>query len=97
MIDTAGTLCTAADLLAVNKAKAIYGVATHGLLSDPALQRINDSSFSKVIFTNTLPFERSSESKKIVVLSIAPLVADAMNAVFSGNSVSAIFDGKNQI
>jgi ribose-phosphate pyrophosphokinase len=97
MIDTAGTICTAANLLADQGAKNIYGVATHGLLSDPALQRINNSSFSKVIFTNTLPFVKSPQSKKIVVLSVASLIADAINAVFSGSSVSALFDGKNQI
>ncbi|HSX53592.1 MAG TPA: ribose-phosphate diphosphokinase [Patescibacteria group bacterium] len=96
MVDTAGTICAAADLLAQNKVKAIYGVATHGVLSDPALQRINDSSFTKVIVTNTLAPENTIKSKKIVTLSIAPLIADAIGAVFAGNSVSALFDGKNQ-
>lgn len=96
MIDTAGTICTAADLLAEHGAKAIYCVATHGVLSDPALERIEKSAFSKVIFTNTLPSETVAQSDKIVVLSIAPLIADAIAAIFAGNSLSAIFDGKNQ-
>ncbi len=96
MIDTAGTICAAADLLAQNKVKAIYGVATHGVLSDPAMERINDSAFTKVMVTNTLAPENSVKSKKIVTLSIAPLIADAIGAVFAGNSVSALFDGKNQ-
>lgn len=97
MIDTAGTICTAADLLAENDAKEIYCIATHGVLSDPALARIEKSAFTKVIITNTLPQEHYAQSDKIVVLSIAPLIADAIAAIFAGSSLSAIFDGKNQI
>lgn len=95
MIDTAGTICAAADLLAENGAKAIYGVATHGLLSDPAMERIEKSAFTKVIVTNTLP--QSKDSKKLVVLSVAPLLASAIKAVFKRDSVSKLFGGKNQI
>jgi ribose-phosphate pyrophosphokinase len=96
MIDTAGTICAAADLLAENGAKEIYGVSTHGILSDPAIERIEASAF-KVIVTNTLPQNHSSKKGKIVTLSIAPLVADAMAAVYSGESVSALFGGHNQM
>lgn len=96
MIDTAGTICAAADLLADHGAKEIYCVATHGVLSDPALERIEKSAFTKVIFTNTLPSETVAQSRKIEVLSIAPLIADAIGAIFAGNSVSALFGGKNQ-
>ncbi len=97
MIDTAGTLCAAAEILTANGAKAIYGVATHGVLSDPAMENIDKSDLSGVIVTNTLPAGDNLKSDKITVLSIAPLVADAISAVFAGNSVSALFDGKNQI
>lgn len=97
MIDTAGTLCAAADLVAENGAKEIYGLATHGVLSDPALQRIQDSAFTKVVVTDTLPHETAAQSDKIEVLSSALLIADAIAAVFSGGSVSAIFNGDNQI
>lgn len=96
MIDTGGTICAAADLLAEQGAKEIYCVATHGVFSDPALERIEKSAFTKVIVTNTLPAEPVAQSDKIVVLSIAPLIADAISAIFAGNSVSALFDGKNQ-
>ncbi len=96
MIDTAGTICAAAELLAEKGAREIYCVATHGVLSDPALERIEESAFTKVIVTNTLPTEPVAQSDKIVVLSIAPLIADAISAIYSGKSVSAIFDGKNQ-
>lgn len=96
MIDTAGTICTAADLLAENGAKEIHCIATHGVLSDPALERIEESAFTSVIVTNTLPSEPVAQSDKIVVLSIAPLIANAIAAIFTGNSVSALFGGKNQ-
>lgn len=97
MIDTAGTLCAAAELVAENGAKKICGLATHGVLSDPALERIEKSPFAKVIVTNTLPHDTVAQSKKLVVLSVAPLIADAIAAVFAGSSVSAIFGGDNQI
>lgn len=97
MIDTAGTICAAAEILAEHEAKEIYCIATHGVLSDPALERIEDSAFSKVIITSTLPTDHATKSQKIEVLSIAPLIADAMAAIFAGDSVSALFDGNNQI
>ena len=96
MIDTAGTICAAADLLAAHGAKAIYGVATHGVLSDPALQRIEASVFTEIICTDTLPIP-SQSSKKLRVLSIAPLLAGAIGAVHTNGSVSALFGGKNQV
>lgn len=97
MIDTAGTMSAAADLLAKNGAAKIYGIAAHGVLSDPAVERIESSAFTKVIVTNTLPSASAAKSKKIEVLSIAPLIADAMAAVFAGDSVSALFaDNNNQ-
>lgn len=94
MIDTAGTLCAAAEMLAENGAKQIYGLATHGVFSDPARERIQSSSFVKIITTDTLPQDNSSG--KIVALPIAPLIAEAIGAVYSGGSVSALFDGDNQ-
>ncbi len=97
MIDTAGTICAAANLLAENGAKEIFGLATHGILSDPALERISESAFKKVIVTNTVPQINGAAGGKIESISIAPLIADAIAAVFAGLSVSAIFDGQNQI
>jgi ribose-phosphate pyrophosphokinase len=96
MVDTAGTLCAAADLLAERGAKEIYGVATHGILSEPAIERIEASAFKQIIFTDTLP-PPHTKSKKFKSLSIAPLIADAIGAVYAGESLSALFDGKNQI
>jgi len=66
MIDTAGTMCAAAALLAENGAEVIYGLATHGVLSDPAIERIEASPFKQVIITDTLP--QTKKSKKLKVL-----------------------------
>ncbi|MGH7238588.1 MAG: ribose-phosphate diphosphokinase, partial [Candidatus Saccharimonadales bacterium] len=95
MVDTAGTLCAAADMLVENGAKQVYGLATHGVLSDPAIERIEASAFKKLIVTNTLPCPR--KSKKIEVVSIAPLLADAIRAIYERSSVSALFGGQNQM
>ena len=94
IIDTAGTLCSAAELLNQHGAKQIYGVATHGLFSGPAKDRIDKSSFKKIIVTNTLPQDKSF--KKLAVLSVAPLLATAIKEVYSGGSISALFPDGNQ-
>jgi ribose-phosphate pyrophosphokinase len=96
MIDTAGTIAAAAELIRENGAKKVYGVATHGLFSGEALKRINDSEFDKIVVTNTLPIGFDHTKTKIEVLSVASLIADAIAAVYAGSSVSAIFDGQNQ-
>lgn len=96
MIDTAGTLCAAADLLAKRGANKIYGVAAHGLLSGPALERIANSPFDEVVVTDTLPIAGKLKGSNIKFVTIAPLLADAINAIVTGRSVSAIFDGRNQ-
>ncbi len=94
MIDTAGTICAAADLLKEHGARIIYASATHPILSDPAMERIEKSAFEKIIVTDTLPL--TARSVKLEVVSVAPLLAQAMNAVHASNSVSALFDGRNQ-
>jgi ribose-phosphate pyrophosphokinase len=97
MIDTAGTFTAAADMLREHGAKTVYGLATHGILSADACQRIEDSAFEKVIVTNTVPVDTHGLTKKVEVLSVAKLLANAIYAVANGSSVSAIFDGENQI
>ncbi len=94
MIDTAGTLCAAAELIASRGAKQVYGLATHGLFSGPARERIEQSAFVKIITSDTIPQDKSF--KKLVVLSAAPILAGAIQAIYTGGSVSALFDGKNQ-
>lgn len=97
MIDTAGTFCAAADMLKEKGAKTVHGLATHGIFSDTALSRIEKSAFEKVVVTNTVPIDTSGITKKIVVLSVAQILADAINAISTSHSVSAIFEGENQI
>jgi ribose-phosphate pyrophosphokinase len=97
MIDTAGTFCAAADLLKEKGARTVYGIATHGIFSDPALENIEKSSFKHVIVTNTVPIDTHGVTNKIVVLSVANIIADAISAVANSRSVSALFEGDNQI
>ena len=94
MIDTAGTLCAAAELINQNGAKEIYGLATHGLFSGPAKDRLSKSSFKKIIVTDTLPQDTSM--KKLEVLSVAKILADSIEAVNSTSSISALFPDGNQ-
>jgi ribose-phosphate pyrophosphokinase len=97
MIDTAGTFCAAAEMLKERGAGKVYGLATHGVFSEPSLERIEDSPFEQVIVTNTVPIDNKGITDKIEVLSVARLLADAITAVANGNSLSAIFEGQNQI
>jgi ribose-phosphate pyrophosphokinase len=97
MIDTAGTICGAAELLKERGAARVIALATHPLFSGPAAQRLTDSVIERVVVTNTLPIpeERRPEGDKLVVLSIAPILASALRAVFEDESVSEIFRGEN--
>jgi len=95
MIDTAGTICAAAELLAERRAADVWAMATHGVLSDPALERLDKSPLSRVFLTNTLPIPEDRRIDKLQVLSVAKLIADAIDAVFEDSSVSEIFGGDN--
>ncbi|MDQ3106856.1 MAG: ribose-phosphate diphosphokinase [Actinomycetota bacterium] len=96
MIDTAGTICAAADILMENGALDVWCIATHGVLSGPAVDRLKNSKLSKVVITDTLPIESEKQFDKLEVLSIAPLIADAIRAVFEDTSISELFGGENQ-
>jgi ribose-phosphate pyrophosphokinase len=96
MIDTASTLCAAAEQLIDHGASQVYAAATHGLFSGPAIDRIKNSVISKVVVTNTLPLPSEKQIDKIEVVSIAGVIADAIDAVFEDTSVSEIFGGANQ-
>jgi ribose-phosphate pyrophosphokinase len=95
MIDTAGTICAAAELLSERGAADVWAMATHGVLSDPALERLDKSPLSRVVLTNTLPIPEDRRIEKLQVLSVAKLIADAIDAVFEDTSVSEIFGGDN--
>ncbi len=96
MVDTAGTICGAADLLKKAGATEVLAVATHGVLSGPAIDRIKNSAMTRLVITNTIPLPPEKQCDKIEVLSVAPLLADAISAVFEDASVSEIFGGENQ-
>ncbi len=90
-IDTAGTLVHVAELLRAEGAQHIYGAATHGVLSDPAIERLSASPISKVVVTDTLPPKTQSESSKLETVSIAPLLGEAIRRIHEGDSVGALF------
>ena len=93
MIDTAGTICQAAAALRDHGASAVIAAATHPILSGPAAQRLNASAFEEVIVTNTLPIRDDLVIPKLTVLSIAPLLAKAIQEVFVDGSVTSLFGG----
>jgi ribose-phosphate pyrophosphokinase len=96
MIDTAGTICNAAQMVRDRGALSVRIAATHAILSEPAVGRIKNSPVEEVIVTNTLPIsEAASELPNLTVLSIAPIVAEALQAIFMDSSVSEIFLGDN--
>jgi ribose-phosphate pyrophosphokinase len=96
MIDTASTVCAAAEQLMEHGATEVYAMATHGLLSDPAIDRLKNSVISKVVISDTIPLPDDRRIDKIEVLSVADIIADALDAVFEDTSVSEIFGGENQ-
>ncbi len=95
MIDTAGTICQAADALMERGAKAVIAAATHAVLSGPAVERLTASKFEEVIVTNTLPIVPDRRFPQLTVLSIAPLIARAIREVFEDGSVTSLFDGQS--
>jgi ribose-phosphate pyrophosphokinase len=95
MIDTAGTITSAAELLMARGAKEVWAMATHGVLSDPAIERLQKSQISRVVLTNTIPLPKEKRIDRIEVLSVAKIIADALAAVFEETSVSELFGGEN--
>jgi len=95
MIDTAGTIVGAAALLMERGAERVIACATHPLFSGPAVERLNNSVIERVVVTNTIPLPADLQMDKLVVLSIAPILASALRAVFEDESVSEIFRGEN--
>lgn len=96
MIDTAGTLVNGSEILLEAGARDVYAAATHAVLSEPATDRIKNSRIEKLVVTNTLPIPSEKETDKIVVLTIAPILAETIKAVFEEGSVSELFHGENQ-
>ncbi|MGA8113908.1 MAG: ribose-phosphate diphosphokinase [Actinocatenispora sp.] len=93
IIDSGGTICKAADALFEAGAASVIVAATHGVLSDPATERLKNSRISEVILTNTLPVPPEKRLDKITQLSIAPLIGRAIQEVFADGSVTTLFGG----
>lgn len=92
IIDTAGTMVKAAEALLEKGAKEVYACATHGVLSGPAVSRVNDSPIKELVLTDTIPLPESKKIEKIKTLSIAPLFAEAIRRIHSDHSVSILFE-----
>jgi ribose-phosphate pyrophosphokinase len=95
MIDTAGTIVSAVNLLMDRGAREVWVAATHGVLSGPAVDRLKNAPVRQVVVTNTLPIPDDKRFEALQVLSIAPIIAEALHAVFQDASVSEIFRGDN--
>ena len=95
IIDTASTVVSAANLLLDRGATDVLIAATHGLLSGPAVDRLKNAPIREVVVTNTVPVADDKRFDSLRVLSIAPLIADAISAVFEDRSVSELFGGDN--
>ncbi len=93
MIDTGGTVAKAVDVLLKEGASDVIVAATHGVLSGPASERLENCGADEVIFTDTLPIPEEKRFPKMTVLPIAPLLAEAIHQVFEDGSVTSLFDG----
>lgn len=93
MIDTAGTIVAAARALKENGAGRVIVAATHAVFSKPAVERLSGPEVDAVVVTNTLPITPDKMFEKLTVLSIAPLIAKAIHAVFDDDSVNSLFPG----
>ena len=92
MIDTAGTTVNASKAAMDEGAKSVTAVATHGVLSGPAIKRLNDSDINKIIITDTISFDEEKKTDKIKIVSVAKIFGEAVNRVHNGESVSALFE-----
>ena len=89
IVDTAGTICKAADLMMQNGARRVRAVASHAVLSDPATERINASALKEMIFTDSIPLRKHSD--KIHIVSVANIFAEAINRVINHESISILY------
>jgi ribose-phosphate pyrophosphokinase len=91
IIDTAGSITKAAKALVENGAREVLAMATHAELSDPAIERLAESPLKEVIMTDTIPIPPEKKLDKIKILSVAPLLGEAIRRIYQGDSVSSLF------
>lgn len=92
MIDTAGTIANAANALKDLGAKNVYACCTHGVLSGPAIDRINRSAIEELVMLNTIPLRDDMDTTKIKSLSVAPLFAEAIKRIYDNQPISKLFE-----
>jgi hypothetical protein len=93
-IDTAGTLVEIVRALEREGVTEMYACATHGVMSDPAIERIRESSVREVVITDSVPLAPSKRIPKLTVLSVAPLIGEAIKRIHRGESVGALFSSE---
>ena len=91
MVDTAGTMVQSADALAKKGAKRVFACATHAVLSGPAIERLEKSVIGQLVVTNSIPLREKAACGKIKVLSVAPLLGEAIKRIHFNDSVSSLF------
>lgn len=92
LIDTAGTLCNGAEaVMKMGGAKCVYACATHGVLSGPAIERIEASCIKRIAILDTIPLPEEKKSKKIVVLPVGPVFAEAIERIYADKPISPLF------
>src|SRR5579863_2828005 len=96
IIDTAGTLCAAAETLLEHGAKTVYAAATHGVFSGPAYENLERTQFERIVVTDTIPL-RAGAPDNVFVLPCAELLTDSIRRIFTDGSVSEVFGGENQL
>ena len=89
MVDTAGTITKAANLMLENGAKSVRAIASHAVMSDPASTRVDQSALSEMIFTDSIPYSKKCD--KVKILSVADMFAEAIRRVCSGESISSLY------
>ena len=92
MVDTAGTICNAANALKERGAKSVRACATHGVLSGPAIERIQASAIEEMVFLNTIEVPEEKMIDKFTIISVAPIFAETIRRLFNNEPVSPLFD-----
>ena len=89
IVDTAGTITKAADLMMSNGARSVRAMVSHAVMSDPATTRVNESALTEMIFTDSIPYAK--DSKKVTILSVADMFAEAIRRVCKDESISSLY------
>lgn len=95
IVDSAGSLCAGADALVKLGAKEVYACCSHGILSGNAVEKIDKSSLKKLVITDTIPLPEEKQHEKIAVVTLAPMLADFIGAIYNKVSVSKLFFNNN--